>query len=251
MQITDCPLHDTPAAGNRLAERVSSEVYKQDCMAVLAAVTEHGDTTQYGDDGDEDLRYNRHQHCNGEQQIIFDAIQAQHSGLCILSGPPGSGKTWLIKKLIYSFRQSKKKVMVTATTGIAAGRLDKYASTVYNAFAIPPEGDYIPALSVSSLRCQNIRSSDVIIMDEMSMITLHAFQRILYRVSQCTGADGISEVVKNKLIILVGDMHQVSFYSQMLLTIELTLDGDSSVLCVLCSYHRCAIAGMLQTTASA
>jgi predicted ribonuclease YlaK len=220
-------------------------------MAALSAVTEYGYTTRYGDDGDEDLRYTRDRHCNGEQQIIFDAIQYQHSGLYILSGPAGSGKTWLIRKLIYSFRQSKKKVMVTATTGIAAGRLDKYASTVYNAFAIPLEGGYFPVLSVSSLRCQNIRISDVIIIDEMSMMTLHTFQSILYRVSQCIGADNISEVLKNRLIILVGDMRQVSCYSQMLLPTEFMLDGDSSVLHVLRSYHRCAIAGMFQTTASA
>jgi tRNA(Met) C34 N-acetyltransferase TmcA len=158
----------------------------------------------------EELQYMQDQHANGEQQLILEAIQAQQSGLCILSGPPGTGKTWLTKKLIHSLRQAGKKVIVTATTGTAATRLSKFASTLHSALAIPLEGNYFPNLSALSPKRHNIQNSDVIVIDEMSMMSLHTFQHALYRVLLCTGVADFDEVLKSKLIILVGDMHQVS-----------------------------------------
>jgi signal recognition particle GTPase len=159
---------------------------------------------------EEELQYIQDQHANGEQQMILSSIQAQKTGLCILSGPPGTGKTWLTKKLIHSLRQSGKKVIVTATTGAAATRLSKFASTVHSALAIPLEGNYFPSLSALSPKRHNIHNSDVIVIDEMSMLSKHTFQHVLYRVLLCTGAADFNEVLRTKLIILVGDMHQVS-----------------------------------------
>jgi ATP-dependent exoDNAse (exonuclease V) alpha subunit len=247
---------------NLLQETTETKVFQQVMQDLMDAQNEDGrDVRDVADEDaalqaamEEELRYIEQQESNSEQRKVIEAIQNQQTGLCILSGPPGTGKTWLTKKLIHSLRQSGKKVMVTATTGAAATRLSKFASTVHSALAIPLEGSYFPSLSVLSPKRRNIEAADVIIIDEMSMMSRQVFQFVLYRLVQCMGVSDWDGILQNKLIILVGDMHQVSavqqlvdFKSNYMYTNKLRMQ----LVCAMCSYLQYATARTFHRTTTA
>jgi hypothetical protein len=101
-----------------------------------------------------------------EQQRVFDAVTAMQGGFVLLTGGPGSGKTYLTKRLALHFRQKERKVLFSASTGAAAMRLSRFASTNHSTFHIPVYGAYmsLPSTNVSSVI---LRAAQVIFIDEM------------------------------------------------------------------------------------
>ncbi|KAG2485199.1 hypothetical protein HYH03_016088 [Edaphochlamys debaryana] len=61
--------------------------------------------------------------CLPEQQTVVDAVKQRSSGLLVLKGGPGSGKTFTTKKLTRELHQAGKTVLLSASTGAAAVRL--------------------------------------------------------------------------------------------------------------------------------
>jgi nucleoside-triphosphatase THEP1 len=94
-----------------------------------------------------------------------------------MSGTPGSGKTFFIRYLTEYYMLLKKKVIPTATTRCAASKLSSEASIVHSTFHIQCKG-YVRPLQELSVEFRILKEADVIIIDEMSMMTSTLLQNV-------------------------------------------------------------------------
>lgn len=115
----------------------------------------------------------------------------------------------MTKILAHHFRSVlNKKVLLSATTGAAAHRLSRSASTVHNSFVLPTKG-YIRQLRQDNVMRDVMQQSEVFIIDEMSMMTTELLSNVLNRLMQVKGYRSISTLLENIILILVGDHAQV------------------------------------------
>lgn len=130
---------------------------------------------------------------NKEQRESFKLLNT--TGIKILTGPPGSGKTSVIKGFIEYFN-GKGVVKLSATTGMAAKVMtktcDKNANTVNKMLEIRPFGD-----NLNGKNLNNPIDADLIIVDETSMLGEKLFAALLNAVK--TGS----------ILLLVGDEDQL------------------------------------------
>lgn len=124
------------------------------------------------------------------QKHAFEAIRT--SGVKVLTGPPGSGKTAIIRGMV----ENSKNVKLAATTGRASQVLSKAtgkdALTVHKLLDIRPYGE-----SLCSKNINNPIDADLIVVDEASMMGLSLASRLFQAVK--TGAT----------LLLVGDEDQL------------------------------------------
>ncbi len=133
-----------------------------------------------------------------DEKQRFAVLKAFESGLLILTGGPGTGKTTTLKAMIEMFKQRDMVIELAAPTGRAAKRMSEL--TGYEAKTIHRllEVDFNENSEQSFCRNQNNPlDCDVIIVDEVSMIDSRLFEGLLraLRIS-CR-------------IILVGDFDQL------------------------------------------
>lgn len=148
-----------------------------------------------------------------DQQRAFDGITAQTSGLVMLTGGPGTGKSALTKMLLLNLTQQGKQTLITASTGAAATRLTTYASTVHSAFALPYHAEtFLTSLPPHDPLYDVIRRTNVIFIDEYSMMPAPIFGRVMERLRAVHKVDSMEELLKKVLIVLVGDDAQVIKY---------------------------------------
>jgi ATP-dependent exoDNAse (exonuclease V) alpha subunit len=108
---------------------------------------------------------------NDEQQHIFDNISNIGSGLYFIEGTPGNRKTFFIKYLTnHLIQKIEKKILLCAPIGAAATRLSSNTSTIHGQFKLPIK-DPLYVLQQPNLILQRLHAADVIIIDEMSMMT--------------------------------------------------------------------------------
>lgn len=103
-----------------------------------------------------------------QRQAIFEALE---SGVMILTGGPGTGKTTVVRALLGIFCSMDMKVALAAPTGRAAKRMSE--ATSYEAKTIHRllEMEYGDGEKVAFLRNEtNFLDENVIIIDEASMI---------------------------------------------------------------------------------
>lgn len=100
-------------------------------------------------------------------------IKALSGGLTIITGGPGTGKTTVIKCLIYMFKKRRQSYMLMAPTGRAAKRItestDQEASTIHRALKLP----------VFSEDMLSQLDTDNVIIDEVSMMDIYLFNVLL------------------------------------------------------------------------
>lgn len=103
------------------------------------------------------------------------ALEIMLSGESVLlTGPAGSGKTYVLAEFIRRAKRAGKSVAVTATTGLAASHLG--GSTIHSWSGIGVDDDLAPNFlqHLSKTRMDTINKADVLIIDEISM--LHDFR---------------------------------------------------------------------------
>ncbi len=144
----------------------------------------------------------------GEISIQLDALQRQavmeaiQNGLFILSGGPGTGKTTTINTIIRFFEREGLDIFLAAPTGRAAKRMTE--ATGFEARTIHRMLELGGAVSDEDKRRvrfekneENPLETDVVIIDEMSMVDLPLFQALL------------KAIVPGTRLILVGDVDQL------------------------------------------
>ncbi len=141
-----------------------------------------------------------------EQGIVLDELQKQavlqsvKSGLMILSGGPGTGKTTTINTIIRYFEGERMDILLAAPTGRAAKRMTE--ATGYEARTIHRLLEINGAVEEGKRaqferNAENPLEADVVIIDEMSMVDIYLFKALLEAVSVGTR------------LIMVGDVDQL------------------------------------------
>ena len=103
-----------------------------------------------------------------EQALALEILLNGQSAL--LTGPAGSGKTYVLNQFIRHAKKDGKTVAVTATTGLAATHLGGNTIHAWSGIGI---NDTLPKYFVDDLtksRRETIEKTDVLIIDEVSML---------------------------------------------------------------------------------
>lgn len=103
-----------------------------------------------------------------DQTLALEVLLAGHSAL--VTGPAGTGKTYLLNQFIRLARSSGLMVSITASTGLAATHL---GGTTIHSWAGIGVHDFLPdgfVEHLSKTRREIIEKTDVLVIDEISMI---------------------------------------------------------------------------------
>ena len=144
-----------------------------------------------------------------KEGIILDDLQRQaviesiNSGLIIITGGPGTGKTTTINTIIKYFESEGESISLAAPTGRAAKRMSE--ATSYEAKTIHRLLEITPNISENSNNIgthferneDNPLEADVLIIDEVSMVDIFLMNALLKAVAIGTR------------LILVGDINQL------------------------------------------
>jgi ATP-dependent DNA helicase PIF1 len=139
-----------------------------------------------------------------DQALALEIMMAGESVL--LTGPAGSGKTYTLGQFIKLAKRAGKGVAVTATTGLAASHLGGTTVHAWSGLGIHDSfpSDYLGSLSKS--RRETIEATDVLIIDEVSM--LHDFRLDLIEEAARSVRDS-DEPFGGIQVILCGDFFQL------------------------------------------
>ena len=144
-----------------------------------------------------------------ETGTVLDEMQkkavqeAAGHGLLILTGGPGTGKTTTINAIIRYFEGEGAEIRLAAPTGRAAKRMTEAtgyeAQTIHRLLKLSgmPEDDREGQPIHFERNAENPLETDVIIIDEMSMVDIHLIHSLLMAVTAGTR------------LILVGDENQL------------------------------------------
>lgn len=128
--------------------------------------------------------------------------QAAASGLVIITGGPGTGKTTVINTIIRYFEQEGLELRLAAPTGRAAKRMTEatgyQAQTIHRLLELNGGVETDSEAGIHFERnAQNPLEADVVIIDEMSMVDIYLAHALL------------EAVVPGTHLILVGDVNQL------------------------------------------
>lgn len=119
-----------------------------------------------------------------------------------ITGDAGTGKSFLLKKIIEYFEARELNVLITAPTGIAALNID--GSTIHRTFKIPTR----PLIGRPGAVRDEIKMADVIIIDEISMCRIDLFDYVsqqILRANEFRRHRGKRDIQ----LIVVGDFFQL------------------------------------------
>ena len=143
-----------------------------------------------------------------EEQIELDekqiqaVVEAVNSGLLIITGGPGTGKTTTINTIIRFFESQEMEILLAAPTGRAAKRMTEAtgyeARTIHRLLELTgvPGDDRSIGMHFERNE-ENPLDADAVIIDETSMVDIHLMQSLLKAINPGTR------------LILVGDVNQL------------------------------------------
>lgn len=149
-----------------------------------------------------------------EQAAFVREMTGNPRGMHVLSGEPGTGKSFVIRHLTHLFRNQGKSVSLFAYTGVAAERLgSKSAKTMHAGMAINANHVFYH-LTPTSKVYRSLVDADVIIIDEYAFMSCSDLNMVFQRLAQVHRSnrrDGepVTNFYDNKLLILVGDHAQL------------------------------------------
>ncbi len=143
-----------------------------------------------------------------EEQIELDdkqvkaVIEAVNSGLLIITGGPGTGKTTTINTIIRFFESEEMEILLAAPTGRAAKRMTEAtgyeARTIHRLLELSGlPGDERSVGMHFERNEENPLDADAVIIDETSMVDINLMQSLLKAINPGTR------------LILVGDVNQL------------------------------------------
>lgn len=147
---------------------------------------------------------------NSGQRAAFDAVMSGAN--CFITGPGGTGKSFLIQSLVTAMAITKRRIAVTALTGCAALLLGCGAKTLHSWAGVGLGKDPVPTIVANIKRktrakpLRNWLQTATLIIDEVSMMTPELFEKL----------DAVGRAVRGSAapfgglqIILVGDFFQL------------------------------------------
>ena len=143
-----------------------------------------------------------------EQQLAFDKYILGEN--IFITGPGGSGKSALIKKIVEDAKEKGKRVQVCATTGCAAVLLHCCAKTIHSWAGIGlGNGDnYVIANRVASSKYKkaNWKKVQILIIDEVSMMSIKLLELLNLTAKKCRNTQKIFGGIQ---VIFSGDFFQL------------------------------------------
>ncbi len=135
-----------------------------------------------------------------EEQQVQAVMTAARSGVFLLTGGPGTGKTTTINAIIRFFEAEGMEILLAAPTGRAAKRMKETtkheASTIHRLLELS-KGLAEDAAAHFERNENNPLETDVLIIDEMSMVDISLMHALLRAVTVGTR------------VVLVGDVNQL------------------------------------------
>ena len=133
-----------------------------------------------------------------QRKAVLESIK---NGLLLLSGGPGTGKTTTINTIIHYFEREGMDILLAAPTGRAAKRMTEAtgyeAKTIHRLLELNGMAQESKKGVSFERNEENPLETDVLIIDEMSMVDIHLFQSLL------------QAVMVGTRLVLVGDMNQL------------------------------------------
>jgi len=120
-----------------------------------------------------------------KHQEIFESYLNEEN--IFITGPGGTGKTYVIKQIYEHAINNNKKISVTALTGVASVLLDCNATTIHSWSGIgisnKTETQIINKINRSKFYKHNWENTDILIIDEISMMSSRLFD-LLNKIGQ-------------------------------------------------------------------
>ncbi len=142
---------------------------------------------------------------SSEQESVIERFKSGEN--LFISGPGGTGKTMLIKRLVES---TDKNIQVCALTGCAAILLQSNAKTIHSWSGIKlAKGDLdkiVKNVVTNKYKCRDWKKTDVLIIDEVSMMSKRIFD-LLNRIGKSVKKN--HNPFGNMQIVFVGDFYQL------------------------------------------
>lgn len=133
-----------------------------------------------------------------QRRAVKSALQ---QGAMIITGGPGTGKTTIIQVLLHILEGIKAKYLLAAPTGRAAKRMTeatgREARTIHRLLEIQSSVDETEARQVFNRNASNPLETDVVIIDEVSMVDINLMSHLL------------EAIMPGTRLILLGDKDQL------------------------------------------
>jgi ATP-dependent exoDNAse (exonuclease V) alpha subunit len=145
---------------------------------------------------------NAGQSLSAKQRQAYDIAMSGRS--MFLTGKAGTGKTFIVKKIMTDLAATGRKVVAVAPTGIAATNIG--GQTIHSMFSLPvgPVVEYENCNFVKTEKRTLLKQIDTIIIDEVSMLSPDILDGINWTLAK-NGCGGL----KKRQVIFVGDLKQL------------------------------------------